>query len=71
MAEYPRVLYRGPADASAEIRFVQDDDQLETALASGWRRRRVVDVIPAPVVDPSVDETSTASKPPKAPKPRP
>jgi hypothetical protein len=44
---YPRALYRGPADATAETCIVPDAAAEAIALKDGWRTKRA---IPAGVV---------------------
>ena len=56
MPSTPRLLYRGPADETADTRRVADWVELEGALAEGWRLRRIPDpMADAPVdIDPAV-----------------
>jgi hypothetical protein len=37
----PRLLYRGPADDSAETKEVPDQSALDQALKDGWRLKRI------------------------------
>ena len=53
MPSTPRLLYRGPADETADTRRVADWVELEGALAEGWRLRR----IPDPPAEPLIADT--------------
>lgn len=49
--QFPRLVYRGPTD-QAETARCESADDLETMTAAGWRLRRLVPAIPAPVITP-------------------
>jgi hypothetical protein len=44
MSDFPRLLYRGAADDTAETLRVETEMELAQALDEGWRRHRRLDL---------------------------
>ncbi len=46
----PRLLYSGPCDDTAKTKRVETLEELDKAIAEGWRLRRMDPPEPTPVV---------------------
>jgi hypothetical protein len=58
MSDFPRLLYRGAPDETAETQAVENEEALARALEEGWRRQRRIEP-PAEVAEaPDADEAT-------------
>lgn len=70
--QFPRLVYRGPADATAETQHVEDADALARARRDGWRLTRRLEGAAPPSPDrgpdrPRADVSPTSPTEPPPP----
>ena len=62
MSDFPRLLYRGAADETAETHAVENEEALALALEEGWRRQRRMEPLAEVAAPDAEDATPVPSR---------